>query len=282
MLSASPCRFSSHSPQYQNWKANKDSILTVPELGLQVKKSWTRISKDFASTDAEHKFSKTEIENWLPIDSIWVLLDCEPGVITSTICWTANKESLKALYIHPWSFGIILETFHFPETRCKCSQILHQSLRTALTSNGTVLTCVTNSRAVICKICMSRYSPCSGILVKIIPRKHINVKLTLKQRWLSTFISVLSTMIFGWKWTLIQRTFIGVFSTLAKRRWKNYVDSMLMNQCCSNVEIWLKIKVEPTYVYRRCFNVDKTMLKQHWQNYVDSTSITQCCFKVNS
>ena len=28
-----------------------------------------------------------------------------------------------------------------------------------------------------------------------------------------------------------------------------------------NVEIWLKMKVEPTYVYRRCFNVDKTTLK---------------------
>ena len=47
-----------------------------------------------------------------------------------------------------------------------------------------------------------------------------------------------------------------------------------------NVETWLKIKVEPTYVYRRCFNVDKTTLKQPWQGYVDLMLMTQCCFNV--
>ena len=30
---------------------------------------------------------------------------------------------------------------------------------------------------------------------------------------------------------------------------------MSMNQYCFNVEIWLKMKVEPAYVYRRCFNI---------------------------
>ena len=29
-----------------------------------------------------------------------------------------------------------------------------------------------------------------------------------------------------------------------------------------NVDIWLEMKVEPTYIYRRCFNVAKTKLKQ--------------------
>ena len=46
--------------------------------------------------------------------------------------------------------------------------------------------------------------------------------------------------------------------------------------CCFSVEIWLKMKVEPTYVYRHCFNVDKTTLKQHWQNQ------RRCCFNINS
>ena len=47
-----------------------------------------------------------------------------------------------------------------------------------------------------------------------------------------------------------------------------------------NVDIWLKMKVEPTYIYRPCFNVDKTTLKQRWLNYVDSTSMNQHCFNV--
>ena len=50
---------------------------------------------------------------------------------------------------------------------------------------------------------------------------------------------------------------------------------------CINVEIWLKIKVEPTYVYRRCFNVDKTTLKRRRKNNVDSMLMTQCCFNVD-
>ena len=93
---------------------------------------------------------------------------------------------------------------------------------------------------------------------------------TLKQRWSSTFINVVSTLIFGWTWKLSRRTFIDVVSTLTKQRWYNYVDSTSMNQRCLNVEIWLKMKVEPTYVYRRCFNVDKTtLIELRWFNVND-------------
>ena len=72
MLSASPFplaphRFSTQSLQYQNWKGNKYSIKTVNELGPPVLESSARISKFCAPTDSEHKFNKTEIENWLPI-----------------------------------------------------------------------------------------------------------------------------------------------------------------------------------------------------------------------
>ena len=52
-----------------------------------------------------------------------------------------------------------------------------------------------------------------------------------------------------------------------------------VHQRCLNVDIWLKMKVELTYIYGRCFNVDKTVLKQLGLNYVDSTS-NQRCFNV--
>ena len=106
------------------------------------------------------------------------------------------------------------------------------------------------------------------------PSIHINVESTWKQRWLSTFINVVSTLIFWLKMkvepTYIYRHCFNVGKTTFKQHW--HVDSTSMNQSCFNVEIWLKMKVEPTHVYRRCFNVDKTTLKQHW--HVDSTSIT--------
>ena len=38
------------------------------------------------------------------------------SVITTTLCSTANGESLKVLYIAPSSLGIILETLNVPET----------------------------------------------------------------------------------------------------------------------------------------------------------------------
>ena len=60
-------RFFKHSSQYQNWKANKYSILTVNELEPSVLESSARISKFYAATDFEHKFNNMEIKNWLPM-----------------------------------------------------------------------------------------------------------------------------------------------------------------------------------------------------------------------
>ena len=62
-----PHRFSTESSQYQNWKANKYSILTVNELEPSVLESSARISKFYAATDFEHKFNNMEIKNWLPM-----------------------------------------------------------------------------------------------------------------------------------------------------------------------------------------------------------------------
>ena len=42
-----------------------------------------------------------------------------------------------------------------------------------------------------------------------------------------------------------------------------------MNQYCFNVEIWLKMKVEPKYVYWRCFNVETKLKKLRWFNVDD-------------
>ena len=40
------------------------------------------------------------------------------------------------------------------------------------------------------------------ILAKDLPSKHINVELTLKQCWSSTYIDAVSALTFGWKWKL--------------------------------------------------------------------------------
>ena len=66
------------------------------------------------------------------------------------------------------------------------------------------------------------------------------------------------------------------------QRWINVETTLILNvhQRCFNVDIWLKMKVEPTYIYQRCFKVDKTTLEQRWQNYVDSTSMNQSCFNI--
>ena len=60
------------------------------------------------------------------------------------------------------------------------------------------------------------------------------------------------------------------------QRWINIETTLIVNahrRCF--VDIWLKMKVELTYIFRRCFHVEKITLKQRRQNYVDSTSITK-------
>ena len=63
----SPSSVSTQSSQYQDWKANKYSILTVNELGPLVLEFSARISKFHAPTDSEHKFNKMEIKKWVPM-----------------------------------------------------------------------------------------------------------------------------------------------------------------------------------------------------------------------
>ena len=66
------------------------------------------------------------------------------------------------------------------------------------------------------------------------------------------------------------------------QHWINDETTLIVNahQSCFNIDIWLKMKVKPTYIYRCCFNVGKETLKQRWQNYVDSMLMNQYCFNV--
>ena len=77
-----------------------------------------------------------------------------------------------------------------------------------------------------------------------------------------------------------------LFSKTPRRTYQRWIDVetkliVNMHQRCFNVGIWLKMKVEPMYIYRRCFIVDKTTLKQSWKNCVDSMLMTQCCLNVD-
>ena len=97
-----PRQFSTQSSQYQNWKANKYSILTVNELGPPVLESLARISKFYVLTDSEHKCNKTEIENWIPIrynlGSSWLGTHRDNRY---TMFIPAHGKILQVLYTHP-------------------------------------------------------------------------------------------------------------------------------------------------------------------------------------
>ena len=55
--------------------------------------------------------------------------------------------------------------------------------------------------------------------------------------------------------------------------WQKTVDWTSMNQRCFNVDTWLKMKVELTYIYGYCLNIDKiTPIQCRW-SYVVSTLI---------
>ena len=118
----------------------------------------------------------------------------------------------------------------------------------------------------------------------------------MKQRWSSTFINVVSTLIFGWKWTPSRRTFIDVVSTLAKQvkttsielpQFK--VDEPTFFQCSNLVEneSWPDVclstlfqrwqnHVETTLKELRRFNVDDLMLFQRWCLLENESSVNVC------
>ena len=98
---------------------------------------------------------------------------------------------------------------------------------------------------------------------------------TLIQRWNNVDRQRSSTLFRRWylveneSWADVHLSTL--FKITFKQRWKNYVSSTSLKQRCFNVEIWLKMKVEPTHVCRRCFNVDKT----RWNN-TERITLIQC------
>ena len=98
------------------------------------------------------------------------------------------------------------------------------------------------------------------------------------QRWINvekTFIKVVSTLIFGWKWKLSQRTFIDVVSTLTKC-WNDVDRIMSIQRRWTNVVLMFKFgwkwklsrrmfnDVVSTLIQLRWFNVDDSLLLQRW------------------
>ena len=57
------------------------------------------------------------------------------------------------------------------------------------------------------------------------------------------------------------------------QRWIDVETTLIvkLHQCCFSVDIWLKMKVEPTYIYQRF----STLTKQRWNN-VDRVTLIRC------
>ena len=119
---------------------------------------------------------------------------------------------------------------------------------------------------------------------RLIPSKHINVESTLKQRWSSTFIDVVS------RWYLVENeSWADVHLSTLFQRWQNNVETTLIelhrfnvdeptlfqrwnlveNESWANVclSTWFQFwqnNVEATLIELRWFNVDDPMLFQPW------------------
>ena len=116
------------------------------------------------------------------------------------------------------------------------------------------------------------------------PSKHINVESTLKQRWPSMFIDVVSTLIFGWKWKLSRRKFIDVVSTLAKQRWNNVHRVRSIQRRWINVVSTFKFGWKWKLSRRMFTHVVSTLTKQLWNNFDKIMSIQSrliVCWKWN-
>ena len=105
------------------------------------------------------------------------------------------------------------------------------------------------------------------------PSIHINVESTWKQRWLSTFINVVSTLIFGWNWKLSRHMFIDVVSTLTKQCWNNIDTSV--QRWWPNVVSTLIVSWKWSLSQRIFICVASTLRKQHLNNFIN------CCTNVH-
>ena len=142
----------------------------------------------------------------------------------------------------------------------------------------------------------------------LLPSKHINLESTLKQHWSSTFINVVSTLIFGWKWadahlsTLFQHwenndqrtskelrrfnvdeptlfqswnlveneSWADVCLSTLFQLWQNNVERITLIQCrWLNLASTLIFNWKSKLSQRMFIGVASTLIKQHWNNFVN-------------
>ena len=96
-----PHMFSRQSSQYQIWKANKYSFLTVIELGPPVMLSSLGCQSFMTPLITNKSLIKRKLKIGYPKNSIWDRLYGEPAVITTTLCSAANGENRKVFFTHP-------------------------------------------------------------------------------------------------------------------------------------------------------------------------------------
>ena len=107
MLSASPSSVF-HTKLTISELKSKYSILAIIVVGPPVSEYSTGSQNFIPPPIRNSNFIKRESKICYPYDSIWDRLDWELALITTTLCSTANGESLKVLYTHPLSLGITL------------------------------------------------------------------------------------------------------------------------------------------------------------------------------
>ena len=109
------------------------------------------------------------------------------------------------------------------------------------------------------------------------PLKFVKVLRTLifKNNSIFVYPANTSTLIFAWKWMLSWRTFIDVFSTLAKQRWNNVDRITSIQRRWTNIVSTLKFGWKWKLSQRMFIDVVSTLTKQRWNN-VDRVTLIQC------
>ena len=125
---------------------------------------------------------------------------------------------------------------------------------------------------------LGNLSPWSSTFINVVSTLIFGWKWKFSRR---TFIDVVSTLKFGWKWQLSRRMFTDVVSTLTKQRW-NSVDRATLVQCWwPNVVSALILGWKGKLSQRMFIGVEKTALKQlcqyllYWGSLESGLIITQ-------
>ena len=100
----------------------------------------------------------------------------------------------------------------------------------------------------------------------LFPWKHVNVESTLKQHWSSTFINVVSLLIFAWLWKFSWLKFFDFVSRMTRQRWNDVDVIMPIQRRWTNVVSTLKFGWKWKLSRRMFIDVVSTLTKQCWNN----------------